>query len=123
MIKRREWVPILFLLLLVGKSYAQDKKSFQNFTAAQIVTGSGLSNHEQAAITMLIEEVEKRTLIALPQATEVAAGSVSKIIIGTINSLKQNGKLVSNQVLQTLTRSEKEGYAVKLIKRDRKSVV
>lgn len=116
MVKRKRWYQILILLLLTGNTYAQNKLGFQNFTDAIIVTESSLSKHEQAAIAMLIEEVEKRTLVEFTQAVELPAGTVPKIIIGTVASLKQNGRLIGSDVLQMVSKSEAEGYTVKLIK-------
>jgi hypothetical protein len=52
-----------------------------NLTQAVVVTPARLSPVEQKAVTVLVEEVEKRTAIRWPVATQwPAAGSVAVVV-------------------------------------------
>lgn len=83
---------VLFLSLLgvslatIGVSGSSD--SDLDLTQAVVVTPAGLSGPEKQAVRMLVEEVEKRTMIRWKVLTEFPAGPTPVIIVSPVSRLQ-----------------------------------
>ena len=62
--RERHWLAAFLVIIAAGSAWAQQV----DLTRATVVTGSHLSRQELKAVTMLVEEVEKRTGIRWPAA-------------------------------------------------------
>jgi hypothetical protein len=86
--------PVLLGLLFTGPADAQGPETsppsaggdprLVDLTRATIVTPSGLDLQERTAVRVLVEEVEKRTRIRLPVASDWPAGTVPAIAVGPL---------------------------------------
>jgi len=117
--KRRnnKFLKLVFLLpffIYVFPAFCQVKE-MNDFSTAQIVVPENLSKQEQAAVKLLIEEIEKRTLIKLPSSVKLPDSKNPVIAVGILNSFKNNGGLFSQEGLQTSSKNDPEGFRIQLI--------
>src|SRR6266496_1899953 len=69
-----------------ASSSADQETSFVDLTRARIVTPETLSVQERTAVRVLVEEVEKRTNVRLPVASQWPADAVPVIALGPFAS-------------------------------------
>jgi hypothetical protein len=86
-----------------------------------VVIPKGTSGPELKAISVLIEEIKKRTGIELPVVEELLENSNPMIVAGTEESLKELIKPYTS-LLDTLEKPGREGYRI-LVKEDRQPVI
>jgi len=104
------------VLIFVEYSWSMQIGGTNDFSNAQIVTVGELSPSEQASVTLLIEEIEKRTLLQLPVVVEKANASVPEILVGTAPSFRKHGVMI-DLLSGTEVNNKSEGYTVRLIKK------
>ncbi|MBC7321212.1 hypothetical protein H5T89_11285, partial [bacterium] len=92
-----------------------------NITNAIILTSKEVSAPESKAVTVLVEEVEKRTGIRLPVEYNFPKDGKPLIIVGTEQSLKELIKPYAS-LLDTLEEPGKEGYRI-LVKEGEQPVI
>lgn len=96
---------VLFSLLVgFAPVHALDLKN------AVIVTPPNLSGPERKAVTMLVEEVEKRTQVRLPTMTAWPASNAPVIAVGNRSTLQQFAGPYSKELLAVRKASGPEGY-------------
>jgi hypothetical protein len=88
---------------------------------ATVVIPKGISGPELKAISVLIEEIKKRTGIELPVVEELSENNNPMIVVGTEESLKELIKPYTS-LLDTLEKPGKEGYRI-LVKEDKQPVI
>src|SRR5690606_815953 len=87
------------------------------FSKATVILPKNLSVQEKAAVSILLEEIEKRSLIALPSANEAPGSSIAKIFVGTVSSFKENKNWPSDELLKISGDFKAEGFTLRLIKK------
>ena len=96
---------ITFLLLIISPRAAElDLKD------AVVVTPPNLSDPEKKAVTMLEEEVEKRTHLLWPMATAWPASSAPVIAVGNRTSLERLAKSGTPELPNSTNIHAAEGY-------------
>lgn len=114
---------MVILCLNAGSiAFSQEIKNFNDFSASQIVISqdlSQLSQPEQAALQMLVEEVEKRTTIELTTTVKWPDSSTPVIAVGIASSFKNKGPF--NQVIVESSSKAAEGFSIKVINEGRKA--
>ena len=92
---------------------AADDPSLVDITRATVVTPATLNLQERTAVRVLVEEVERRTNVTLPVATEWPADSVAVVAIGPIGTSSDwAAKGLRNT--STAANPAREGYRVAL---------
>jgi hypothetical protein len=92
---------------------AADDPSLVDITRAMVVTPATLNLQERTAVRVLVEEVERRTNVTLPVATEWPADSVAVVAIGPIGTSSDwAAKGLRNT--STAANPAREGYRVAL---------
>lgn len=113
-----KWIKWPFLLVficmnLVSTGFSQQIKNYNDFSASKIVISQDLSETEQAALQMLVEEVEKRTMIELPTTLQWPDSSTPVIAIGTASSFNNKGPF-DKHIIESSTKAA-EGFSIKVI--------
>jgi|SRR5450759_256198 len=109
-------------LYLGNLGFSQQVKNDNDFSASTIVISkdlSQLSQAEQAALQMLVEEVEKRTTIELTTTVKWPDSSTPVIAIGIASSFTNKGPF--NQLKVESSTKDAEGFNIKLINDGRKA--
>ncbi|MDN5210843.1 alpha-glucuronidase family glycosyl hydrolase [Fulvivirgaceae bacterium BMA12] len=102
---------LIILSFLSMPAFSQEAGvSYLDITASTIVTGKTLSNIEQNAIKMLIEEVEKRTQLRLNSISKWPKKSGPLIVIGRQNVLRQ----FESKIKIPENRTGAEGYQLQV---------
>ena len=102
--------------------FSQEIKNYNDFAISQIVISkdlSQLSQTEQAALQMLVEEVEKRTTIELTTTVKWPDSSIPVIAVGIASSFHNKGPF--NQVTVESSNKAAEGFNIKVINEGRKA--
>lgn len=73
----------LLLTVILAVPSAGQAPSLHDFTSAQLVTAGDLSGVEQAAVEMLVDEIESRTNVRLSPTSDWPSSSTSIIAIGS----------------------------------------
>jgi len=107
---------VLGCLNLGNIGFSQQIQNYDDFSASKIVISSNITVTEKVALEMLIEEVEKRTMIELPVSLEWPGSSIPVIAIGTESSYN-NGPF--NQVNSGSSDSAADGFTIKVINKVR----
>ena len=113
---------IIVCLNLSSIGFSQEMQNFNDFSASQIVISkdlSLLSQTEQAALQMLVEEVGKRTAIELTTTVKWPDSSTPVIAVGIASSFKNRGPF--NQLIAGSSTKTDEGFSIKIIKENRKA--
>jgi hypothetical protein len=105
----------LTCLCLVGSSTALAKAVELNLEKASIVTAGSLSKAENSAVAMLVEEIEKRTLIRPAVKNQWPADAVPVIALGTANSSKAWAGPYARLLAQELANRPAEGYTIRTV--------
>src|SRR5215475_1084466 len=88
---------LVLLILCCGNSVCKSLGANLDLTAAIIVAPAALSASEEKAITMLVEEVEKRTHIRWQQTTEWPASKLPVIAVSPLSMLQRLAGPYSNE--------------------------
>ncbi|MCM4162664.1 MULTISPECIES: alpha-glucuronidase family glycosyl hydrolase [unclassified Arenibacter] len=94
--------------------------TYTDFSSAKIVVAKELTETQKAAIEMLVDEVETRTLINLPVSWEWTQSDPA-IMVGTRASFKTEDELLDSIMLPS--EDFKEGFTVKFLERKGKAPV
>ncbi len=105
------WVFICMNLFSTG--FSQQIKNYHDFSVAKIVIPKDLSEAGQAALQMLVEEIEKRTMIELPTTLQWPDSSTPVIAVGTGTSFNNNGPFDKHII--ELSNKASEGFSIKVI--------
>jgi hypothetical protein len=119
---RRIQGTILFLgawLLLLGQNQAipmadsagTGLSPFLDLTAACLVLPAGMTCPENKAAQMLVEEVEKRSQIGWPIASDLPASGKTAVILGRRSELERAFPALANK-LKTIGNDKPEGYTI-----------
>jgi hypothetical protein len=102
--------PLIVFFIPVSASAADP---VVDLTKAIIVTPPGLSGPETKAVTMLVEEVEKRTQIRWPRASDWPTDASSVIVVGQAAGVE---KLAGGRWTNTASRRKdgREGYRIRI---------
>jgi len=95
------------LFVLSGRLAQLNALDLQN---AVVVSPPSLSGPEKRAVTMLIEEVEKRTHMLLPTMTAWPASNAPVIAVGNLSTLQQFAGPYSKELLAVRKASGPENY-------------
>ncbi len=68
-----------------------DEQSLEDFSEAVLVVPRDLGRRDQGAVRMLVEEIEKRTLVRLTAAHEWPESSVPVVAVGPVSRLQEFG--------------------------------
>jgi len=79
---------------------------------AVIVEPAELSGPEKKAVRMLVEEVEKRTLVSWPELNTWPASNAPVIVVGTIPALEHLAQLPKRTAQETANARAPEGYQI-----------
>ncbi|MEX2569315.1 MAG: hypothetical protein WD431_25455 [Cyclobacteriaceae bacterium] len=115
-IESRYFLTFLFSFFLINTSYGiQDKiKDSYDFSDAKIVTSENLSETEETAIEMLVEETESRTKVKLATTSVWPDDSIPVIVVGTKSSFENNyGPFDQN--VSAISNKEPEGFTVRYV--------
>lgn len=104
---------VLICMNLVSTGFSQQIKNYYDFSVAKIVIPKDLSEAEQAAIQMLVEEVEKRTMIELTTTLQWPDSSTPVIAVGTSTSFNKNDPF--DQYIIESSNKAPEGFSIKVI--------
>ncbi|MCK4676932.1 MAG: hypothetical protein KAT48_02260, partial [Bacteroidales bacterium] len=104
---------VLICMNLVSTGFSQQIKNYYDFSVAKIVIPKDLSEAEQAALQMLVEEVEKRTMIELTTTQKWPDSSTPVIAVGTSTSFNKNGPF--DQYIIESSNKAPEGFNIKVI--------
>ena len=109
------WTTLMvFVCMNVGSiGFSQQIKNYNDFSASKIVISQDLSETEQAALQILMEEVEKRTMIELPTTLQWPDSSTPVIAIGTASSFNNKGPF-NQHIIESSTKAA-EGFSIKVI--------
>lgn len=105
---------VLIGILSVNTSYGQQGANHFDFSLAKIVIADQLSETERAALEMLVEEIEARTVLRLSITTTWPEPSVPVIAVGTKTGFNNYGEFDQNLLMGT-SGYEAEGYSVRFI--------
>lgn len=97
---------IVWLCLLVGFARVQALE----LKNSVIVTPPNLSGPESKAVTMLVEEIEKRTALRLPKLTAWPTSNVTVIAVGSRSALREFAGPYAKELLAVRKASGPEGY-------------
>lgn len=109
-------IPLLLMFVvsaLAGPVFSQQTNNYYDFSDAVIVIPDNLTETEQAAVQMLIDEVKKRTIIDLSVDLEWPDSRIPVIAVGTSTLFKADPKF--NQYDRGSSNHEPEGFTVKFI--------
>ena len=106
---------VLFLLLVAGLP----RVAALDLSRAVVVFPPDSSARERKAVTMLVEEVEKRTQIHWPTQTTWPATNQVVIAIGTRSSIKIFGGETSRAISETAGTNGAEGFQIQTISDNR----
>jgi hypothetical protein len=101
---------------------SQKVNNYSDFSTSKIVISqdmSQLSQAEQAALQMLVEEVEKRTTIELTTTVKWPDSSTPVIAVGIASSFKNKGPF--NKIIVESSDKAAEGFNIKVINKGRKA--
>lgn len=117
-LKCMRWPAFIILLWMSmgGTTVAQQIMNYNDFSASKIVISqdlSQLSQPEQAALQMLVEEIEKRTTIRLTTTIKWPESSTPVIAVGIASSFNNNGPF--SQVNVGSLNKAVEGFKIKAI--------
>lgn len=104
---------VLICMNLVSTGFSQQIKNYYDFSASKIVISQDLSETEQAALQMLVEEVEKRTMIELPTTLKWPDSSTPVIAIGLASSFNNKGPF-DKHIIESSNKAA-EGFSIKVI--------
>ncbi|MEX2567180.1 MAG: hypothetical protein WD431_14655, partial [Cyclobacteriaceae bacterium] len=110
----------LFVFVCINSAYAQPKNNFYDFSRAHIITVDGLNNVEQAAVEMLVEEIETRATHQLPVSSTWPDSSIPVIVVGTKDFFNNSGPY-TRDVLQGKEDHEPEGFTIQFEKDKRQA--
>jgi len=116
--KNNKWIKWTFLWVLISMNlvstgFSQQIKNYYDFSVAKIVIPKDLSEAEQAALQMLVEEVEKRTMVKLTTTLQWPDSSTPVIAVGTSTSFNNNGPF--DQYIIESSNKAYEGFRIKVI--------
>ncbi len=126
-IKDFKWMTWTIIMVFVCMNlsnicFSQQVKNENDFSASQIVISqdlSQLSQAEQAALQMLVEEVEKRTSIELTTTLKWPDSSTPVIAVGIASSFANKGPF--NRLITESSNKADEGFSIKVINEGRKA--
>jgi hypothetical protein len=121
-LKGVEKIFMMILMIYSGMAFGQQNNGVNDFSKAKIIVQKDLSKPEHAAITMLVEEIEKRTLISLQASGDISNASVPGIFVGNLASVKNNISQL-NYNLTITSATDAEGFTVKLLKQNGRAPV
>ncbi len=116
------WKAMLLLLNatfgagLIGAGHASSAEI--NLNEAVIVTGGPLSKAETSAVTMLVEEIEKRTLIRPVVKRQWPAGASPVIALGTVANARAWAGPHAARLTPDAASRPAEGYTIKVVPAD-----
>jgi hypothetical protein len=93
-----------------------------DLSRATVVFPSTLSNPEKKAVTMLIEEVQKRTQIRWETKSSWPSGDISVIAVGPLSSLKEFAGQYAGEVAPDNGIQAAEGYRIRITPGTRSSL-
>jgi hypothetical protein len=99
-------------LAFAGIGFSQQANTYYDFSGAAIVIPDNLTETEQAAVDMLVDEVKKRTILELPTDHQWPDPDIPVIVIGTVASFK--GDPVFDKYVDGSNYNEPEGFTIKV---------
>ncbi len=113
-------IHVFHLIFFSVSVFCGQEQSLEDFTKAVLVAPVGLGSVEQTAIRMLVEEIEKRTLVRLALSDEWPGSSVPVVAVGPLSRLQDfRGPLsISERELGDLG---EEGYLLRTGKEGRQA--
>src|SRR5690348_12558076 len=107
---RRGLITALLLLVALPRAFALDLKN------AVVVAPAELSGPEKKAVTMLVEEVEKRTHLLWPVMTAWDSSNAPVIVVGNRTALERLAKTGARELPKPTNVRVAEGYQVSVIR-------
>ncbi|MBI3413790.1 MAG: hypothetical protein HY043_00500 [Verrucomicrobia bacterium] len=87
-----------------------------DLSQAQVVVPTTLSARERKAVTMLIEEVEKRTQIRWAESNKLPASAKVAIAVGPVAALREFGGEFASELTNEQPASAAEGFRIRIKK-------
>jgi hypothetical protein len=112
-------LPIYLSILLVCCAGQRARASEIDFRAAVVVTPANLSRQEHHAIQLLVEEVEKRTLVKWPVMHAWPSESTPVIAIGPLADLDKFAGPLGQQPGPNPGTKNSEGFTLRVVKEGR----
>ncbi len=109
-----------FSISVFGQSNAPEEINLSN---AVIVAPSNLTGAENKAVTMLVEEVEKRTQIRLARGASFSANAVPVIAVLPVSAVKDFAAGYSSQIGIDKTANGAEGYHIRIVQKQGAPIV
>jgi hypothetical protein len=94
-----------------------------DLSRAMVVTPRGLASTEKKAVTMLIDEVEKRTGVRWRSTTTWPSPATTSIVLGSASSLRGLAGINAAALLQDGEFNAREGYRIRIRQDPETSVV
>ncbi|HUX59504.1 MAG TPA: hypothetical protein VMV77_21200 [Bacteroidales bacterium] len=108
-----------FSIALAGRGFSQLANNYYDFSNAEIVIPDNLTETEQAAVQMLVDEVKKRTIIKLSTNLKWPDSNIPVIAIGTSASF--NDDFAFDKSIIKSSDKGTEGFSIKVINEFRNS--
>ena len=115
--------PSTFALILLGLILGVCQVNALDLASAVVLFPEDLSGPEKKAIVMLLEEVEKRTQIRWPSATQWPSKATPVIAVGPASAVKTFAGPYAEEFLAEGRTTAAEGYRIRIKKSNEASVV
>jgi len=110
---------LTFLITLLASPSTPARAATIDLRSAIIVTPANLSRQELKAVDLLVEEVQKRTMIRWPVAHKWPDESIPVIALGPVSSLEGFAGPLAPQLATLPGAKAKEGYHLQVFKEGR----
>ena len=104
---------LLFGAALAGAGFSQPDGDYHDFSGARIIVPSSLTEREQAAIDMLVDEIKKRTMLEITADSQWPDRNIPVIAVGTSASFNDDPNFGKYNLGSSNT--EPEGFTLKFM--------